>query len=648
MSGLTKPPLLSNGIILNGKWEILEHIATGGKGEVYRARQTNLDRQVVVKTVSIHYLAELGDDEKEVDTEIKRFHREALAMAQVRHPYVVQVYDQDSALIEKVGAQVTIHYVVMEYVPGPDLRSTMPEEGFGSDEQGSRRWLRSYFLPILTGIEPIHELGIVHRDLKPENVLLDGSTPKIMDFGIAGSRFWPQLTRSGHVEGTIMYMAPEQFMDLGETDPRADVYALGKILYEVICGKMVDTRTACPLKCVCLANPDTPFLKGLDLIVKQATAEEREQRTPSVKALREALERLLDEADAAERPLLKSLHRRQVVLLLVILAIIAGTFVASHLYHHFLMIRELSAPSPTSAPQTSELGVHGEQQAGQPLGTGTRSSVSTMVGRDGSTMRLVPGGQVTLPAYLGSAATRLVDVVPFYMDEIEVTNFKYVEFLNQALSRIKVKDGVVQGDGRPWLVLGPLYAGYEPIIYRNGRFELEDAASASYPVVKVTGYGASAYADFYGQRLPTEVEWFHAAASKAGSLDRRSTDRPRSGQRRTDLEKEMEEWLSAYQSAEEIPSAESKPSTGPSQVPHPVLAFEPNAFGIRGLNANVSEWGWRRKLAPTPEGQYVILGGVEGSMLIASTLVPGIAQDPSMAFVDVGFRCVLSAGEGQQ
>jgi serine/threonine-protein kinase len=86
MSGLTKPPLLSNGIILNGKWEILEHIATGGKGEVYRARQTNLDRQVVVKTVSIHYLAELGDDEKEVDTEIKRFHREALAMAQVRHP----------------------------------------------------------------------------------------------------------------------------------------------------------------------------------------------------------------------------------------------------------------------------------------------------------------------------------------------------------------------------------------------------------------------------------------------------------------------------------------------------------------------------------------------------------------------------------
>jgi serine/threonine-protein kinase len=107
-------PLLNNGTILNGKWEILEHLSTGGKGEVYRARQTNLEREVVVKTVSVEYLAEFGDDQEEVDTEIQRFHREALAMAQIRHPYVLQVYDQDAATIEKNGDAVTVQYVVME------------------------------------------------------------------------------------------------------------------------------------------------------------------------------------------------------------------------------------------------------------------------------------------------------------------------------------------------------------------------------------------------------------------------------------------------------------------------------------------------------------------------------------------------------
>jgi serine/threonine-protein kinase len=102
----TKKPLLQTGMVLNEKWEILQHIATGGKGEVYRARQTNLDREVVVKTVSIEYLAEFGDDQDEVNTEIQRFHREAMAMAQIRHPYVVQVYDQDASTIVKDGGPI--------------------------------------------------------------------------------------------------------------------------------------------------------------------------------------------------------------------------------------------------------------------------------------------------------------------------------------------------------------------------------------------------------------------------------------------------------------------------------------------------------------------------------------------------------------
>lgn len=290
--------LLENGMILDSKWEILRHIATGGKGEVYLARQINLDRQVVVKTISSDYLMEFDEDREEIHTTINRFHREARAMAQVRHPNVVQVHDKDSTVIATENTELAVPYVVMEYVPGSTLRSTMPSKGFGESEQDIRDWIRDYLLPILDGIETIHERGIVHRDIKPENVLMDGSNPKIADFGIAGGVQWQQLTGSHHVEGTISYMAPEQFLDLRETDGRGDVYSLGKILYEAICGNIVESKTAVPLKTVCLPNPATPFLKRLDQIIQGSTAEDKELRIPSVKALRQRLENLLDESAA--------------------------------------------------------------------------------------------------------------------------------------------------------------------------------------------------------------------------------------------------------------------------------------------------------------------------------------------------------------
>jgi eukaryotic-like serine/threonine-protein kinase len=289
-------PLLETGFVLNGKWEIVEHIATGGKGEVYRARQINLERDVVVKTISAEYLAELGNDDDEIRTETERFRREALAMARVRHRHVVQVYDQGSDVFVKNGSTVTVCYLVMEYIPGVTLRSTMPEQGFGADERTIRDWIRRYFIPILDGLETVHELEMVHRDIKPENVLLDGSTPKITDFGIAGSVRWQGLTKTHHVEGTISYMAPEQFMDLPESDVRGDVYALGKMLYEAVSGRMKDSRSACLLKSACLESPETSFLRELDRIVRQATHEDKDSRIPSVDALRQSLAELLSEA----------------------------------------------------------------------------------------------------------------------------------------------------------------------------------------------------------------------------------------------------------------------------------------------------------------------------------------------------------------
>jgi serine/threonine protein kinase len=643
MSSKTKTTLLADGTILNGKWEILEHIATGGKGEVYRAQQTNLDREVVLKIVSTDYLAELEDDQKEVETEIERFHREALAMAQVRHPYVAQVYDQDVATISKNGKEATIRYVVMEYVPGGrTLRDTMPLEGYKDRERELRQWIRMYFLPMFNGLETVHALGIVHRDMKPENVLLDGSTPKIIDFGIAGGGQWTRLTKSHHVEGTIPYMAPEQFMDLGETDARADVYALGKILYEAVEGKMVDHKTSCPLKGVCLSNPSTPFLKELDLVIQESTAEDREKRTPSVKVLREALERLLEKAEAAEQPLLRGLRRKQIIAILVVLLIFVAV---SNVYHHFFMLREESQSrlEGTAGPQSAS---NQPQKVSPSVGTAKKVPLSsTILGKDGATTRLVPGGKFTVSEFGESNAAKAVDVQSFYLDQTEVTNAQFVEFLNQVLPRLRVKGGVVEGNGRIWLFLGSVYEGYEPIVFRDGRFMLKDSSSAPYPVVRVTVYGASAYAQFYGCRLPTEQEWLNAIRQGGKSSADLSPKSRWPSTPSTDLETEMQGWLEAYRprdQAKRLDDLSVSPSA--SLVPHPVTTFAPDANGIRDLNQNVSEWGLRPAGTgkDKEQAEYVILGGLRGSTLRGSVLIPGLPQDASAAFGDVGFRCAAS------
>jgi eukaryotic-like serine/threonine-protein kinase len=664
-SSTVKNPLLDRGLVLNGKWEILQHIATGGKGEVYRARQINLNRDVVVKTLSVGYLAEFGDDQEEVNTEIQRLHREALAMARVRHPYVVQVYDQDAASIMKDGEEITVQYVVMEYVPGArTLRNTMPYKGFKDDERDLRQWIRTYFLPMFDGLETVHVLGIVHRDMKPENVLLDGSTPKIVDFGIAGGPVWSELTKSHHVEGTITYMAPEQFMDLGETDARADVYALGKMLYEAVQGKMVDSKTACPLKGVCLSNPATSFLKELDLIIQQTTAEDMEQRIPSVASFREVLEGLLEKADASERPLLKGLHRGQQILILIIILFFIGLVVASNIFHHYYMLHG-EAAMIRSIEHKSGHGLATKKGGGSAAPVeGKTFPPDKLLSKDGSTMHLVPRGQVQFPKYVGSEAGKPIKVASFYMDETEVTNYEYVEFLNQTLSKIKVKAGVVRGDRHPWLVLGPVYGGYEPIIFRDGRFLLQDSAAASRAVVKVTAYGASAYAKFYGKRLPTETEWLLAAMHTRKPSPSHSTPSGDLAGGTYNLEKEVEGRVGTNREQNAAPKdspqrsvpglpengaqLDSSGNEGAAHVPYSVFAFKQNMDGIRGLMRNVSEWSVRLWQSTDAKPQYVVAGGIRGTVLQGATPLPGLAQEPSTAFEDVGFRCAKSVKEKQK
>ncbi|MGA9262343.1 MAG: serine/threonine-protein kinase [Desulfobacterales bacterium] len=252
-------PLFKTGSMIDEKWVLIERIGKGGMGEVYRAHQLNLNRDVAIKIISEELLESFKDNSEEKAAVLDRLHREVQTMAQVRHTNILQIYDFGTLQTRKGNKVVPVQYIVMEYIPGNTLRFTMSEEGFADEPDLLRDWLTTYYLPVLDGVAAIHQSGIVHRDIKPENVFMDGEIPKIADFGLARSVRMRAISNSWDVKGTMNYMAPEQFMDFRKVGPQADIYALGKILFEAVEGK-IGSKTI-PLKNVKLTETVHPLLK---------------------------------------------------------------------------------------------------------------------------------------------------------------------------------------------------------------------------------------------------------------------------------------------------------------------------------------------------------------------------------------------------
>jgi eukaryotic-like serine/threonine-protein kinase len=280
-------PLFQTGSIIDDKWVLIERIGKGGMGEVFRAHQLNLDRDVAIKIISEELMQSFEDNPEEKAAAFERLQREVKTMAQVRHPNVLQIFDYGTSQARRADQAMAVQYIAMEYVPGNTLRFTMSEEGFADEPDFLRAWLTKYFLPVLEGVAAIHQSGIVHRDIKPENVLMDGEIPKIADFGLARSVRMRAISNSWDVKGTMNYMAPEQFMDFRKVGPQADIYALGKILYEAVEGK-IGPKTV-PLKAAKLKETANPLLKRIDTIVQKATSEDLSQRFQTIAELRLAL-----------------------------------------------------------------------------------------------------------------------------------------------------------------------------------------------------------------------------------------------------------------------------------------------------------------------------------------------------------------------
>jgi serine/threonine protein kinase len=211
-----------------GPYELVAPIGAGGMGEVYRAKDTRLERTVAIKVLPTH-LSSSPESRQ-------RFEREARTISQLSHPHICALYD--------VGHQDGIDYLVMEYLEGETL-----SERLGKSPLPLEQTLR-YGIEIADALEKAHRSGVVHRDLKPGNVMLTKSGVKLLDFGLAkalapvspASQFTAlptqasPITREGSLLGTLQYMAPEQ-LEGKEADARTDVFAFGAVLYEMATGK---------------------------------------------------------------------------------------------------------------------------------------------------------------------------------------------------------------------------------------------------------------------------------------------------------------------------------------------------------------------------------------------------------------------------
>ncbi len=302
-----RPMSLAAGTSL-GPYEILAPLGAGGMGEVYRARDTRLGRDVAVKVIPSHLI---GNPEI-----LARFEREARLISSLNHPHICTLHD--------VGHQGGIDFLVMELVDGESLAERIARGPLPADQ------VLRIGGEIADALDKAHKQGLVHRDLKPGNVMLTKSGSKLLDFGLArATGLGPvsdlsqsptatrPLTATGSIVGTFQYMAPEQ-LDGGDTDARTDLWALGVLLYEMATGHKAFTgKSQASLIGSIMKDEPRPISEvqplappGLDRLVKACLAKDPDERIQTAHDVKLQLRWIVEGGSQAGVPAPVAAHRR--------------------------------------------------------------------------------------------------------------------------------------------------------------------------------------------------------------------------------------------------------------------------------------------------------------------------------------------------
>ncbi|MEN9687384.1 MAG: hypothetical protein RL381_396 [Actinomycetota bacterium] len=415
------------GELIDGRYQLIRQMATGGMASIYEALDTRLDRKVAVKIMHSH----LAQDEQFVE----RFIREAKAAAALSHPNIVAVQDQGW---NQNGTPAI--FLVMEMIEGHTLREYLNEQGKLSIADGIK-----FLIPVLSALSAAHKIGIVHRDIKPENILISKEGRiKIADFGLAkGPLLGGTMTaESSVILGSVSYLSPEQ-VQRGVADSRSDIYSIGITAFEMFTGKKPFEGDA-PIQIAYMhVNNRVPKLSTLisgvppqfDDLIYRATSANPDERPRDAIVFHEELLRINQSLNPKEsqlsleldipiepmrpKPSRKSLRSK---------------------------VKELTAAIPTPAPRESTEEVRKRKKASKRVRRNRKIALAmaVAVGAIGWYVLIGPGSKVVVPSTVGATTAELTAA----LEPLGLSSLIVEKQFSEEISEGRVIQSIPEGGGR--------------------------------------------------------------------------------------------------------------------------------------------------------------------------------------------------------